>query len=173
MLYVANADGSDPRCIGCSDVIDGVDGAAIYRALLDAAAIAAWRVPDGMTSQVHELDAREGGRFRISLSYDAPTGGGKTSPNTDTYRGTFAKLVPEEQVVELIAFETADPAMQGEMRVTTTLREAGGGTDVLIEFEGLPPGLSAADNEIGTRMALAKLAALVMTMRSLPDGAVM
>jgi uncharacterized protein YndB with AHSA1/START domain len=45
---------------------------AVYQALLDADAVAKWRVPEGMTSHVHEFDAREGGSFRISLSYDAP-----------------------------------------------------------------------------------------------------
>jgi uncharacterized protein YndB with AHSA1/START domain len=135
--------------------------AAVYRALLDARAVAAWRVPDGMTSQVHEFDAREGGRFRVSLRYDAPTGAGKTSPNTDTYHGYFAKLVPDEQVVELVEFETQDPAMQGEMKITTTLTDADGGTEIAVTYEGLPPGLPEAANETGTRMALAKLAALV------------
>src|SRR5689334_18248541 len=48
--------------------------ADVYRALLDARAISTWMVPDGMTSQVHEFEAREGGRFRVSLTYDEPTG---------------------------------------------------------------------------------------------------
>ena len=45
----------------------------VYRALVDAAAIAQWRVPADMSSHVHEFDAREGGAFRISLTYDAPS----------------------------------------------------------------------------------------------------
>jgi uncharacterized protein YndB with AHSA1/START domain len=61
--------------------------AAVYRALLDAHAVATWMVPDGMTSQVHAFDAREGGWFRISLSYDTPSGTGKTTAHTDTYHG--------------------------------------------------------------------------------------
>jgi uncharacterized protein YndB with AHSA1/START domain len=135
---------------------------AVYRALLDARAVAAWRVPDGMTCHVHELDPREGGRFRVSLTYDAPAGAGKTSPDTDTYQGYFAKLVPDEEVVEVVEFETTDPAMHGKMRITTTLCDAdGGGTEIALVFEGLPRGLREADNETGTRMALAKLAALL------------
>jgi uncharacterized protein YndB with AHSA1/START domain len=133
----------------------------VYRALLDASAVAAWRVPDGMTCRIHEFDPREGGRFRVSLSYEAPAGAGKTSPDTDTYSGRFVELVPDEQVVEAVEFETADPAMQGEMRITTTLSDADGGTEVVVTLEGLPPGVREADNETGTRMALAKLAALV------------
>nr|WP_240942812.1 SRPBCC domain-containing protein [Planosporangium thailandense] len=134
---------------------------AVYRALLDAAAIANWRVPDGMTSHVHEFDGREGGAFRVSLTYDAPTGGGKSSPHTDTYHGHFARLVPNEQVVEVLEFETADPALRGTMTMTTTLTDADGGTDVAVVHEGIPDGVPAADNELGTRMALARLAQLV------------
>jgi uncharacterized protein YndB with AHSA1/START domain len=66
----------------------------IYRVLLDPRAIAQWKVPDGMTCHVHEFDAREGGLLRISLTYDAPSGTGKTTAHTDTYHGRFVKLVP-------------------------------------------------------------------------------
>ena len=118
-------------------------------------------VPTGMTSQVHAFDPREGGSFRISLSYDAPTGTGKTTAQTDTYHGRFVKLVPDEQVVEAVEFETADPALRGEMTITFTLADADGGTDLLAVHDGLPSGLSPADNETGWRSSLAKLAALV------------
>jgi uncharacterized protein YndB with AHSA1/START domain len=133
---------------------------AVYRALLDAGAIAQWRVPAGMSSHVHEFDAREGGSFRVSLTYDAPTGTGKSASHTDTYRGHFVKLVPDEQVVEVFEFETADPDLRGEMTMTTTLTDADGGTDVLMVHEGVPDKVPPADNETGTRMALAKLAKL-------------
>jgi uncharacterized protein YndB with AHSA1/START domain len=135
--------------------------AVVYRALLDAVAIATWRVPNGMTSRVHEFDAREGGSFRVSLTYDAPAATGKTTAHTDAYHGHFAKLVTNEEVVEVLEFETADPALRGEMTITTTLAGAGGGTDVRVVYEGLPGGVSTTDNETGTRMALANLAALV------------
>jgi len=135
--------------------------AIVYRVLLDARAIATWKVPTGMTSHVHAFDAREGGSFRISLTYDEPTGTGKTTAHTDTYHGHVVKLVPNEQVVEVVQFETSDAAMRGEMVVTFTLTDADGGTDVLAVHDNLPPGLSPADNETGWRMALDKLAALV------------
>lgn len=134
---------------------------AVYRALLDADAIAKWRVPAGMSSHVHEFDPREGGSFRISLTYDAPGSAGKTASHTDTYHGHFAKLVPDEQVVEVFEFVSADPGLQGRMTMTTTLTEADGGTDVLVRHDGIPDSVPAADNETGTRMALANLAALV------------
>ncbi|WP_066952484.1 SRPBCC domain-containing protein [Streptomyces lushanensis] len=135
--------------------------AAVYRALLDADAVATWRVPAGMSSHVHAFDAREGGAFRVSLTYDSPVGTGKSASHTDTYHGHFAKLVPDVQVIEVFAFETADPALQGTMTMTTTLTDADGGTEVLIKHDGIPDAVPAADNETGTRMALAHLARLV------------
>ena len=114
-----------------------------------------------MTSHVHEFDPREGGAIRVSLTYDAPAGTGKTTAHTDTYHGRFVKLVPDEQVVEVDEFETADPSLQGEMTITISLADADGGTDVLAVHDGLPRGVSAADNETGWRLALARLAALV------------
>ena len=133
----------------------------VYRTILDARTVAKWMVPNGMASHVHSFDPREGGMFRISLTYDSPTQAGKTNAHTDTYHGRFIKLVPSEQVIEIVEFETTDPALTGEMTITFTLTEAAGGTNVLAIHEGLPPGVSAADNETGWRMSLAKLAALV------------
>lgn len=140
--------------------------ASVYRALLDARAVAKWKVPTGMTCQVHTFDARKGGSFRISLTYDAPTGVGKTTAHTDTYHGRFVKLVPNEQIVEVDEFETADPTLRGEMTITITLVDADGGTNLVAVHDGLPRGVSPADNETGWRMALDKLAALVEVGRS-------
>jgi uncharacterized protein YndB with AHSA1/START domain len=135
--------------------------ASVYRALLDAGAVAKWKVPPGMTSQVHAFDPREGGAIRISLTYDVPTGTGKTTAHTDTYHGHFAKLVENEQVVEVDEFETDNPALRGEMTITMTLTDAGGGTEVVAVHEGLPSGVAPADNELGWRQSLERLAALV------------
>ncbi len=63
-------------------------------------AVAMWMVPTGMTSHVHAFDPREGCSFRISLTYDAPTGTGKTTAHTDTFHGRFVKLVTNVQVVD-------------------------------------------------------------------------
>lgn len=134
---------------------------AVYRALLDADAVAKWRVPTGMRSRVHEFDAREGGRFRVSLTYDAPDSAGKSTAHTDTYHGHFVRLVPNEQVVEVLEFETSDAAWQGTMTMTTTLTDSGEGTDVVVAHDGIPDSVPRADNETGTRMALANLASLV------------
>ena len=137
--------------------------AKVYRALLNANSVAQWKVPTGMTCQVHEFDAREGGAIWISLTYESPTASGKTDARTDRYRGRFVKLVPNERVVEVDEFETTDPALQGEMTITIALVDADDGTELVAVHEGLPSGVSRADNETGWRMALAKLARLVET----------
>ena len=135
--------------------------AIVYRALLDARAVATWMVPTGMASRVHAFDPREGGSFRISLTYDAPTATGKTSAHTDTYHGRFVQLVPDQRVVEVVEFETTDPALRGEMTITFALADADGGTEIMAVHDGLPHGVPPADNEAGWRSSLAKLAALV------------
>jgi uncharacterized protein YndB with AHSA1/START domain len=135
---------------------------AVYGALLHAEAIAKWRVPDNMRSEVHEFDPREGGYFRISLTYTQPGEAGKTSAHTDTYHGYFRRLVANEQVVEELQFETDDEALATPMTMTITLADAeGGGTEVVMLHEGVPDSIPKADNETGTRMALEKLARLV------------
>jgi uncharacterized protein YndB with AHSA1/START domain len=151
------------RCVTSTRISCHVNAprANVYRALLDSRAVATWMVPNGKTSHVHSFDACEGGSFRISLTYDAPTGIGKTTAHTDTFHGRFVKLVTNEQVVEVVEFETTDPTLRGEISITIALTDADGGTDVFALHDRLPPGLSAADNEEGWRSSLAKLAALV------------
>ena len=138
--------------------------ARVYEALLDADAVATWMVPDDMTSEVHRFEPHVGGGFRISLTYDAPTTAGKTSAQTDTFHGRFLELVPYRKVVETVEFETADPGMRGEMRITFELSESGGETDLVAVHDDLPPALSPGDNELGWRMSLGKLARLAEAM---------
>lgn len=133
---------------------------AVYSALVDGEVLPRWKVPSAMTCDVHEFDGREGGSFRVSLTYDAPDRAGKTTGQTDTYRGRFVRLVPDELVVEVDEFETDDPALRGEMTITISLTDADGGTDLVAVHEYLPSGVLPADNETGWREALDKLAAL-------------
>lgn len=133
--------------------------AEVYAALIDPAAILKWRFPTGMSIRIHAFESREGGTFRVSLTYDTAEGVGKSSSHTDTYHGRFVHLVPGKLVQEEIEFETADPSMQGIMSITTILADAEGGTLLTAFHEGLPPGLSEADNEAGWSDSLGKLAA--------------
>jgi uncharacterized protein YndB with AHSA1/START domain len=134
----------------------------VYAALTNADDVARWRFPAGMSCHVHQFEAREGGRIRISLTYELVEGVGKSSGRTDTYQGRFVRLVRDELVVEIDEFETADPEFSGEMTMTVRLSDGDdGGTHLSASHDGIPAGVSAADNETGWREALDRLAGLV------------
>ena len=95
--------------------------ARVYRALLDARAVATWKVPTGMTSHVHAFDPREGGSFRISLTYDAADRDRQDDRAHRHVSRPLREARADEQVVEVIEFETTNPALQGEMTITITL----------------------------------------------------
>lgn len=135
----------------------------IFRALVDPALLVQWRFPNGMQPEVHVFDAREGGSYRMSLTYTEPgdQGLGKSTSNTDTFEGRFAEVVENERVVELIRFSSPDPRFSGEMRMTTELTDAAGGTTVIVRCDDIPSGIKPSDNEDGSRMALANLAKLL------------
>jgi uncharacterized protein YndB with AHSA1/START domain len=137
--------------------------AQVYAACTNPEALAIWRVPNEMTARVDSFDPGEGGRYRMSLTYNLPEDAqsGKTEGATDTFEATFAELVPDERVVELIHFQSPDASYSGEMVMTTTLTEAAGGTEVRVRCENIPPGIRPEDNEEGTRQALEKLAGYV------------
>ena len=135
--------------------------ARVYNALLDPQLIARWRVPTGMSCHIHQFEAKEGGAFRISLTYDEPSAAGKTTSHTDTYHGRFEELVPNHRVVESLEFETPDFRMHGLMRITTELTPERSGTRLSAVHENLPSGVSPSDNEEGWRQSMAKLAALL------------
>jgi uncharacterized protein YndB with AHSA1/START domain len=137
------------------------DRSRIYKTMLDPALLSAWKVPDGMDLTVHEFDPREGGQLRISLSYHDRSSTGKTVAHTDTYRGRFLQLVPNELIVEEDQFETSNPAFAGRMTITIRLADAGNGTVLTATHENVPSGVSLEDNTVGWNMALDKLTALV------------
>lgn len=120
-------------------------------------------VPDGMTSEVHRFEAREGGEFRVSLTYESAAHQGKSSAHTDTYHGRFVTLRPYALVVQELEFESDDPAMLGTMTTTFRLTGQGDGTRLVAQHDDVPLGVSLEDNETGWRMSLAKLARLVET----------
>jgi uncharacterized protein YndB with AHSA1/START domain len=117
--------------------------AEVYRALVSAESVREWMVPDGMTSEVHEFEPRVGGRVH----------------------GRYLELVPGERVVHTVEFETDNPALAGEMIVTLTLADRDGVTEMAALHEGIPPGLTPADNELGWRLSLGKLARLAEQAR--------
>ena len=136
---------------------------AVYAALLDPQQRVKWLAPDNMKGVVHSFDAREGGTYRMSLTYQdvEKSMGGKSTEDTDTFTGRFEELVPNEKVVEVIIFEADDPKFAGEMRMTWRLKDADGGTEIGVLTEDIPEGIKPEDNAEGSRMSLRNLAALL------------
>jgi uncharacterized protein YndB with AHSA1/START domain len=135
---------------------------AVYQAFLDPEALAYWLAPDGMTAKVHWFEARVGGKFRITLTYDDPDStAGKSADNHDTYKGRFVELVPNEKIVQTITFETKNPKFTGEMTISVQLRKAERGTNVEVVCDNMPPGIAPKDNEAGWKTSLKKLSKLV------------
>jgi len=116
-----------------------------------------------MTGQIHAFEPYAGGRFSMSLTYvkqeDRPRG--KSSDDTDTVDGKFAELIPDEKVVQVTEFASDDPDFAGEMRITWSLADIEGGTEVTVLCEGIPSGIRLEDNELGSSVSLRKLAAFV------------
>jgi len=135
----------------------------IYRAFLEPEAVASWLPPDGMKGHVHTFEPHEGGKFRISLTYvdrlDSPRG--KTSEDTDTVEGKFVELIPNEKIVQVTEFESEQPDFAGEMRITWSLADADGGTEVTVLCEDIPKGIRLEDNETGSRSSLRNLAVFI------------
>lgn len=135
----------------------------VFRAFMEPEWLVVWLAPDTMRGQVHTFEPRQGGRFRMSLTYQQAedAGLGKSSDNTDTFEGLFAEIIPNETIVWRIVFESDQPEFAGEMRMTWTLADVPGGTEVTCLCEDIPAGIRLEDNEVGTRQSLRKLAALV------------
>lgn len=96
------------------------------------------------------LRCARGRALRVSLAREEPGLAGKTSAHTDTYHGHFGELVVDQQVVEVMEFDTTNPDMQGWMTPTVELSDEPGGVTWLVALhEGLPPGVVPEDNEAG------------------------
>lgn len=133
---------------------------AIYCAFADPDALMAWLPPTNMAGRVLEYDFREGGRYRIELTYDeaARPGAGKTTQRTDISSGHFLSLEPGTRIVQSVEFESADVSFAGQMVMTWTFESLAGGTRVTITAENVPSGVSKADHDAGLRSSLENLA---------------
>jgi uncharacterized protein YndB with AHSA1/START domain len=133
----------------------------VFRAFTNLELLVQWQVPDGMTARIREFDIRPGGFYEMSLFYDDPAAAGKTEANVDRYTARFAELIPPRRIVESITFAGEDPSFANPMTMTVDLEPSGDGTQVSMSFENLPASVSPADNDLGTRQSLAKLARLL------------
>jgi uncharacterized protein YndB with AHSA1/START domain len=124
----------------------------IYRAFLDADAMAKWLPPHGFTGKVHSMDAREGGGYRMSFT-------NFSSGNSHSFGGTFVELVPNERIRHTDKFD--DPNLPGEMQTTITLRKVMVGTEIEIVQEGIPAVIPTEACYLGWQESLTLLAQLV------------
>ena len=124
----------------------------VYRAFLDADAIAKWLPPYGYTGHVHQLDAQVGGRYRMSFTHFA-------SGRSHAFGGVYLALLPHRTLRYSDVFE--DPALPGEMITTITLKAVTGGTDLEAVQEGIPPSIPLEMCHLGWQESLAQLARLV------------
>lgn len=133
---------------------------AVYAAFMDPSVLVAWLPPAEMTGRLHAFDARVGGGYEMSLFYPAGETGfrGKTAYKEDRVKVRFVELSPPRRIVEAITFVTTDPTLGGEMVATATFDPVAGGTQVVMLFENLPPGLRPEDNDAGAQLSLGQLA---------------
>jgi uncharacterized protein YndB with AHSA1/START domain len=124
----------------------------IYRAFVEADAMAKWLPPDGFTCTVHSFDAKVGGTFKMSFR-NFTTGIGHS------FGGEFLELVPGERLRYTDTFD--DPNLPGEIQVTVTLRKVSVGTEVNIEQAGIPDAIPVEACYLGWQQSLQNLASLV------------
>jgi uncharacterized protein YndB with AHSA1/START domain len=124
----------------------------VYRAFVEPDAVASWLPPFGFTCTVHALEAKEGGRHRMSFR-------NFTTGDSHAFGGTYLKLVPGETLVYTDAFD--DPNLPGEMTVTVTLKEVSVGTEMTVVQENIPDLIPLEACYLGWQESLRKLAKLV------------
>jgi uncharacterized protein YndB with AHSA1/START domain len=124
----------------------------IYRAFLDADAMAKWLPPDGFTGKVHHLEPKVGGSYRMSFT-NFSTG------SSHSFGGKYLELVPHERIRHTDVFD--DPNLPGEMQTTISLKQVSCGTEIDIVQEGIPEVIPAEACYLGWQESLALLARLV------------
>ena len=124
----------------------------LYRAFLEPDAVASWLPPWGFLCTVHELEAKVGGRYRMSFR-------NFTTGQSHSFGGTYLELVPGKRLVYTDGFD--DPNLPGEMKVTVDLKQVSVGTEVSIEQQGVPDVIPAEACYLGWQDSLHKLAKLV------------
>ena len=124
----------------------------VYRAFLEADAIAKWLPPNGFTCTVHQFEPKVGGTHRMSFR-NFTTGGGHS------FGGTYLELVPNERIRYTDSFD--DSNLPGEMQVTVSLKKVSVGTEVTIEQAGVPDVIPPEACYLGWQESLRNLAKLV------------
>ena len=124
----------------------------VYRAFLDADAMAKWLPPHGFTGKVHHVDAKVGGTYKMSFT-------NFTTGKSHSFGGEYLELTPHERIRHTDKFD--DPNLPGEMRVTISLKKVSVGTELNIVQEGIPDAIPAEACHLGWQESLAQLTRLV------------
>jgi uncharacterized protein YndB with AHSA1/START domain len=124
----------------------------VYRAFIEADAVAKWLPPNGFACTVHQLDAKVGGIHRMSFR-------NFTTGKSHSFGGEYVELVPNERLRYTDKFD--DPSLTGQMQVTVTLRKVSVGTELNIVQEGVPDVIPLEACYLGWQESLRNLARLV------------
>ncbi len=124
----------------------------VYRAFLDADALAKWLPPHGFTAKVHQMDAQVGGTYKMSFT-------NFSSGTTHSFGGKYLELIPNERVRYTDVFD--DPSLPGEMVTTVVLRTVSVGTEINVTQEGVPDAIPAEACYLGWQESLTLLGQLV------------
>jgi uncharacterized protein YndB with AHSA1/START domain len=124
----------------------------VYRAFLDADAMAKWLPPNGFTGKVHHLDARVGGTYKMSFT-------NFSSGHSHSFGGQYVELVPHERLRYTNRFD--DPNLPGEMKTEVALKKVSCGTELKVVQEGIPDVIPAEACYLGWQESLTLLAKLV------------
>ena len=124
----------------------------VYRAFIDADAMAKWLPPHGFTGKVHQMDARVGGTYKMSFT-------NFSSGTSHAFGGKFLELVPGERLRYTDAFD--DPNLPGQMQTTVVLKKVSVGTEINVTQEGVPDAIPAEACYLGWQESLTLLAQLV------------
>jgi uncharacterized protein YndB with AHSA1/START domain len=124
----------------------------VYRAFVEAEAMARWLPPNGFTGTVHEMDAEVGGTYKMSFR-------NFTTGKSHSFGGTFLELVPGEKVRYTDKFDDAN--LPGEMVTSVALKAVSCGTEIEIVQEGLPDMIPVELCYLGWQESLEHLARLV------------
>src|SRR5919108_2561662 len=124
----------------------------VYRAFIDADAMAKWLPPNGFTGKVHEMDARVGGAYKMSFT-------NFTTGASHAFGGKYLELVPNERLRYTDRFD--DPNLPGEMQTTVVLKAVSVGTELSVVQEGVPDAIPPEACYLGWQESLTLLAKLV------------
>lgn len=135
---------------------------AVYRAFAEPGAMERWLPPNDMIGEMLRFDFRDGGSYRMRLTYaERDRGQGKTSVSADEVTVRLTRLVPGRSIEQAVVFVSEDPAFGGVMRMTWSMEAQVDGTLVTVRAEDVPEGIRAEDHVAAMTASLEQLARFV------------